>query len=403
MPHHNAISAVMLFAAAISPPVYTARAAALEKVLHTFAGGSDGASPIAGVTIGPGGNIYGTTFLGGTNDNGIVYKLSPKGEETVLYTFGTGTDAARPERGVIVDTAGNVYGTTPQGGTSFCNCGTVYKVTPRGKETVLYSFTSGTDGGVPFSTPSMDGAGNLYGTTVLYGDGDCLCGTVFKLTPAGQFTTVYAFKGGGTDGSYPGASVVLDAAGNLYGTTDSGGTGPCKKNKGGCGTAFKIDAEGHEIVMHSFQGRKNDGACPCGDLILDGAGNLYGVTAKGGTGSSGTVFRVAPDGAETILHDFLPDGTDGSSPKGRLALDAAGNLYGTTSFGPGTDCGGKGCGTVFKLTPDLNETILYAFADNDRDAAFPEAGVVLDRKGNLIGTAPFGNGANDGTVFRVRN
>ena len=199
-----------------------------ESVLYSFGTGIDGQNPYAGLIQDASGNLYGTTLYGGTNNLGTVFKVTPAGVETVLYSFGTGTDGQYPRAGLIQDASGNLYGTTMQGGTK--NKGTVFKVTPAGVETVLYSFGTGTDGQTPFAGLIQDASGNLYGTT--FEGGTNGLGTVFKVTPVGVETVLYSF-GAGIDGQTPYARLIQDASGNLYGTTFQGGTN-------GLGTVFKI-------------------------------------------------------------------------------------------------------------------------------------------------------------------
>jgi uncharacterized repeat protein (TIGR03803 family) len=308
-----------------------------ETVLHSFTGSTDGKWPKTGLVRDTAGNLYGTTGGGGTSGNGSVFKLDTTGKETVLYSFTGSPDGSSPGN-LIRDANGNLYGTTVLGGAS-CNCGTVFKVDATGKETVLYVFTSGngnTDGRNPGAGLVRDGAGNLYGTTV--NGGRSGKGTVFKVDTTGKETVLHSFAGTGGDGANPYASLVRDAAGNLYGTTFLGGTS-CN-----CGTIFKVDATGKETVVHSFTGL--DGEYPLAGLVRDSAGNLYGTTTGGGTSGYGVVFKLNETGTETVLHSFTGGTTDGNSPYAGLVRDAAGNLYGTTHSG-----GASNYGTVFKLTP----------------------------------------------------
>jgi len=271
-------------------------AAPTLSVLYRFAGPpTDGAHPFfGGLVRDAAGNLYGTTPDGGAAYEGVVFKLSPAGTETVLRTFtgiGSGTNA-----GLILDSAGNLYGTTPTGGVGL---GMVFKLSSGGSAfKVLYSFTGGADGRGPLAGVIQDAAGNLYGTTT--GGGSSGAGVVFELIrcdsePSGyEFKVLYTFTGG-TDGRTPYGGLVLDAAGNLYGTTFEGGS--FKVCSDGCGTVFKLSPNGTETVLHSFTG--GDGALPTAGLILDPAGNLYGTTFWGGGRSDacrfcGVVFRLAP-------------------------------------------------------------------------------------------------------------
>jgi uncharacterized repeat protein (TIGR03803 family) len=319
-----------------------------ETVLHSF-NRADGEQPEAGLVRDPLGNLYGTTTAGGFAW-GLVYKLDPKGQEILLHKFDAVPDGIDPESGVIVDGAGNLYGTTYTGGAN--DYGSVFKVEPSGVETVLYSFAYPNSGGYPRAGLVIDEVGNLYGTTAFGGPKSCLCGVVFKLDPAGQETVLHFFDG--TDGSIPNAGLVRDAAGNLYGTTSYGGDMSCMEfeQPAGCGVVFKLDPAGHETVLHAFTGSP-DGAAPFSGLLMDSQGNLYGTTNEGGStakscGSDGcgTIFKIDTTGTETVVYTFTGF-ENGSGPyDASLIMDAAGNLYGTTSSG-----GRYNRGVVFKLTP----------------------------------------------------
>ncbi|MBZ5538963.1 MAG: hypothetical protein LAN61_00440 [Acidobacteriia bacterium] len=312
-----------------------------ETVLHSFkvSGTGDGQYPFAGLMLDEAGNLYGTTQFGGTFGKGTVFKVDTSGKETVLYSFTGGADGANPRAGLVQDGRGNLYSTTYNGGSGSCvvGCGIVFKLDViRNEEKVLYTFTGGADGSNP-SGVILDKAGNLYGTTLNYGSSGY--GTVFKLSKSGKETVLYSFTGG-TDGSYPYADLVLDERGNLYGTTQ-GGIG---------GNVFKLGRSGKLTVLHSFTG-SGDGAQPFAGLALDEAGNLYGTTYWGGVSNAGTIFKVDANGGESVLHSFT-GGTDGAFPYAGLVQDAVGNLFGTTIYGGGASPGGaSGFGTVFKLTP----------------------------------------------------
>jgi uncharacterized repeat protein (TIGR03803 family) len=296
---------------------------------------------------------------------GVVFKLSPSGTYTILHSFTGAPDGAFPN-GLIEDAAGNFYGTTSDGGTSSSTCfnsfvpgcGAVFKLSPSGTETLLYSFTGGLDGANPDAALVRDAAGNLYGTTVGGGVSSACpdgCGTAFKLSPSGAETVLHSFTGG-ADGGQPVAGLIRDAAGNLYGTTTVGGSGVNRLCQGGtCGVVFKLSPSGTETVLHNFT--RGDGATPNADLIQDAAGNLYGTTFGGGAHGHGVVFELircssSPSGYDfKVLYNFT-GGADGTTPFAGLVRDTAGNLYGTTAYG-GTltrDCN-AGCGVVFRLTP----------------------------------------------------
>jgi uncharacterized repeat protein (TIGR03803 family) len=301
-------------------------------VLHEFTFVADGANPFAGVIRDAPGDLYGTAQFGGdlTCNCGAVYKLDAAGQETLLHSFtGKAGDGANPLAGVIRDAAGNLYGTTAAGGSaSSCGsggCGTVFKLDATGKESVLYNFTNAADGGFPYAGVIRDAAGNLYGTTQFGGDRTCGCGTVFKLDTSGKESVLYSFTGKGGGGQFPQAGVIRDAAGNLYGTTFVGGA----FNNG---TVFKLNSAGKDSVLHSFKGQKADGANPSAGLIRDAAGNLYGTTQSGGALNGGTVYELSATGKESLLYSFT-SGADGGFPLAGVIRDAAGNLYGTTQSG----------------------------------------------------------------------
>jgi uncharacterized repeat protein (TIGR03803 family) len=314
-----------------------------ETVLYSFAGGSDGIAPQAPLIRDATGNLYGTTKRGGAADAGVVFKIDANRVETVLYTFTGGADGGTPLAGLIRDRAGNLYGTTAGGGDTssscvnqFSGCGTVFKVSPARRETVLHTFGSGTDGRNPQGGLVWDSAGNIYGTT-LYGGANTIgigYGTVFKIDRTRTETVLYSFQwGNGTDGGLPSGHLGLDSAGNLYGTTQTGGD-PNACFQYGCGTVFRVDSSGNETVLYAFKDEP-DGADPDTGVVRDAVGNLYGTTYAGGPGGLsgfGTVFKVDATGHETILHSFS-GGTDGANPDCTLLLDSSGNLYGTTTTG----------------------------------------------------------------------
>lgn len=344
--------------------------------------------------------------FGGAHNSGVVYRLSQGTNgawtESVLYSFKGGTqDGATPHDSVLMDSAGNLYGTTISGGGGQCTggCGIVFQLAPGPNgswtETMVHRFAGGTDGAAPFSNVILDAAGNLYGATTAGGAGGK--GTIYKLTPAGpgvwHETVLYSFKGS-PDGSAPYGAPVFDAAGNLYGTTYSGGTA-------NLGTVYKLNHQSNgswsESVLHSFHG-SSDGTDLFEGLIIDAAGNLYGAAETGGSANCGVVFRLSPNGSgwsETILHTFLGvTALDGENPNA-VIFDSAGNLYGTTVGG-----GVYNPGTIFKMTPQPSgqwtETDLYSFTGGN-DGAYPSAGLVMDSAGKLYGTTLWGGPAGDTT------
>jgi uncharacterized repeat protein (TIGR03803 family) len=358
---------------------------------------SDGAWPEAGVTKDAAGNLYGTTFFGGTGSGcdiyfggcGTVFKLDTTGTETVLHSFVGAPDGSNPTARVTLDVSGDLYGTTVFGGEY--GHGTIFKVNAvTGAETILHSFRGGEDGANPAAGLVQDGAGNFYGTTQ-YGGRGCNglgCGTVFELGKTGQETILYRF-GDVPDGASPLGGVALDSSGNIYGTTWLGGVYSF-------GTVFSLDSSGNETVLHSFAGG-NDGANPMSAPVLDQVGNLYGTTSAGGP-YFGTLFRVDTSGDESILYSFT-GGLDGAYPYSHLLVDASGDLFGTASQG-----GCCGPGTVFqfsagKLLP------LYEFSGapngTNPDGQIPMGGLIMDSVGNLYGTATEAGPDGWGTVFEL--
>ncbi len=300
------------------------------RLLYQFKSGRDGSIPSASLILDAQGNLYGTTMIDGAYSYGTVFKISPDGKETVLHSFtGTGGDGATPISPLTSDTTGNLYGTTEYGGVfgGACGpngCGTVFKVDPAGKETVLYQFTgTAGDGANPWQGVVRAAAGNLYGTTAE--GGDYGGGTLFKINSSGHETILHSFNDDSyyDDGSFPAyGSLLRDAQGNLYGTTYGGG-------QGSLGTVYKIDSSGTESILYSFGG--SNGMLPYGTLVRDTAGNLYGTTHQGGAFGDGIVFKLDTNNAETILHSFGGSG-DGVAPSAGLVADRLGNLYGATEY-----------------------------------------------------------------------
>jgi uncharacterized repeat protein (TIGR03803 family) len=340
--------------------VFELSQAGKETVLHRFMRSDNGAVPVGGVIMDAEGNLYGTTGFGDYDRDGTVFKLSQTGKATVLHRFFGGNDGSNPYGGLVQDEKGNIYGTTYDGGSY--DYGTVFELSreEKGKwrETVLHTFKGGTDGAEPSAGLIRDAEGNFYGTTVSGGGGQCWhyatgCGTVFKLDTSGKETVLYSFTGG-NDGNFPMAALLRDAEGNLYGTTSSGGE-TCDLD-GGCGTVFKVDTTGTKTVLYRFTGG-SDGAGPVSSLVRDAKGNLYGTAEYGGIpchgiGGCGVVFKLSKTGTLTVLHSFT-GGANGSYPSAGVTRDAAGILYGTASYGGDVSCSGNGlgCGVVFKLTP----------------------------------------------------
>jgi uncharacterized repeat protein (TIGR03803 family) len=282
--------------------VYQLDSTGRETVLHSFTGGADGAHP-SGAVFDPAGNLHGTASHGGISNFGVVFKLEPGDRYHITHSF-TGTDGSYPS-GVVRDSAGNFYGVTFNGGAH--DAGVVYKLDSTGRETVLYSFTGGADGANPHLGVVLDSAGNLYGTTA-YG-GAFGFGVVYKVDSAGKETVLHSFTGG-TDGATPLGGVILDSNGNLYGTT--GGHGAH------WGVVYELDSTGRETVLHSFTGGVDSGT-PMGSVILDSAGNLFGTTF-GGRSDNGVVYKLGPARKKlTVLHAFT-GGADGAHPPSGVIL-----------------------------------------------------------------------------------
>jgi uncharacterized repeat protein (TIGR03803 family) len=362
------------------------------SLLYSFQCRPDGNLPDGGLVRDSSGNLYGTTSFGGEYDDGTVFKLMPGGTETVLHSFAGSPDGVNPSYGSLtLDATGNVYGTTPQGGEF--GRGMVFKVTATGTESVLYNFTGGLDGDYPNGGMARDSAGNLYGTTQ-YG-GTYYDGVVFKLTTGGAESVLHNFESSSTDGGNPGGNLIRDSSGNLYGSTANGGASFA-------GTAFEVTASGTESLLYSFKGYPVDGAGPYGGgLLRDTSGNLYGVTQDGGTNGVGVVFKLTSAGSESVLLNFT-GGTTGGYPIDGLAKDAAGNLYGTTyGGGSGAGCVYQGCGVLFELTTTGKEAVLHDFTlSSSSDGASPYGGVVRDPSGKLYGTLYLGGAYGCGAVFK---
>jgi uncharacterized repeat protein (TIGR03803 family) len=320
----------------------------------------------------------------------------------VIYSFAGDDDGEYTDTDVAIDTAGNLYGTSVLGGEF--GGGTVWQLSPVGDgwvHTVLYSFTGGADGGEPYKGVTLDAAGNLYGTAVTGGSGSCEggCGVTYKLTKSGTAWTqsvIHAFTGG-EDGSGPGARVAVDNRGNVYGMTPTGGAN-------GLGTIYKLHLTSNGDwalqVIHTFTGGSDGSSGSAGKLVLR-SGHIYGAATTGGLNGSGTVFQLTPtrtgEWRFKILYSFQ-GAPDGVFPYGALLFDAAGNLYGTTYYG-----GTNGLGAVYKLSPtdsgEWNETVLYSFkAGTDGNSSI--SNLVSDAAGNLYGTTSEG-GLGSGTIFKL--
>lgn len=383
-----------------------------ETVLHSFGGPNDGTNPTGGLVSDAFGNLYGNSLWGGPYGTGAVYKFSPRTgggfTESLLHAFKyTGRrnpDGANPYATLMFDAVGNIYGTTYTGG--YYGYGTVFELSPQPgggwAEKVLHNFTpNGTDGLYPIAAVIMDSAGNLYGTAEVggaYGHG-----VVFELSPSpgGGWQERILVSFDVTDGETAAAPLTFDAAGNLYSTTYIGGT----YGDGG-GTAFELSSAAHgmwaETVLQNFSGSTGSGLLS--GVIFDSAGNLYGTTGFSGccNGGGGSVFELSPAGSgtwtETTLYNF-PYVDNGAGPVG-LIFDGSGNLFGVNANG-----GANGLGSVFELTPGTGgtwtESTVYSFAGGS-DGAIPDGQLVLDSSGNIYGTTNKGGAFDVGTLFEIR-
>jgi uncharacterized repeat protein (TIGR03803 family) len=389
MTRDRLVMTVVLFFVAIFP----AAQAQTYTVLYQFKAGDDGTQPYAGVVVDTSRNaLFGTTEEDGSYASGTVFKLNKAGE-SVLHSFtGSAGDGEFPNAVTpTLDSKGNLYGVTGTGGTygGVCGangCGVIYKLSQLGTEKILYQFQGGADGNYPQGTLAIDSSGNLYGATGaggLYG-----FGTVFELTQTG-LVTLYTFDPfGGNDGEAPYGGVTRDSVGNLYGTTIAGGLG-------NGGVVYKVDPSGKETILYNFGTQAGDGGFSWSGVSLDGQGNLYGTTSNGGANGFGNVFKVTPAGVETVLYNFGPP-PDGQSPYygDGVILDRAGNLYGVTTSG-----GTSAFGVVYKIDTTGKETILHSFSGPD--GKLPVGNLAIDPKGNLYGTTSEGGVYGGGVIFRI--
>ena len=316
--------------------------------------------------------------------------------ESNLYSFGGSPDGANPEAPLVQGSDGNFYGTTYFGGTSTnCNvgCGTVFRISPSGSYTNLYSFgTVSNDGNFPSAGLVQGSDSNFYGTTEYGGTNDD--GTVFRISPSGSYTNLYSFLGSPNDGKFPSAGLVQGSDSNFYGTTFNGGTYFE-------GTMFRISPSGSYTNLYSFGTVSDDGFYPLAGLVQGSDGNFYGTTIQGGAYGYGTVFRISPSGSYTNLYSFGTVSNDGSFSSAGLVQGSDGNFYGTTYFGgTSTNCN-VGCGTMFRISPSGSYTNLYSFNSSPNDGSKPLVGLVQGSDGNFYGTTTFGGINDNGTVFKA--
>jgi uncharacterized repeat protein (TIGR03803 family) len=372
-------------------------ATSMSLAAQTFTGlygfkGPDGSHPYAGLVQGPDGNLYGTTSDGGVNGSGNVFRITPAGTLTSLYDFCAQpncTDGQFPDSTLVMGPDGDFYGTTQNGGIYNLNYGTIFKISPTGVFTTLHSFNV-LDGVNPYGALLLASDGNLYGTTNQ--GGTCTsgggCGTVFSITPSGTFTTLYNFclQVGCPDGEFPVGGLIEGSDGNLYGTTNAGGRLVCAG--GGCGTIFRITKSGALTTLHFF--RNTDGAYPAPALIEGRRGVFYGSTVAGGANGDGTVFAMTWGGKVTTLYSF--NSTDGRSPF-VLTAGSDRNFYATTSGG-----GPQNHGTIFEITPTGTLTPLHSFGET----YFYYFGAMTQHtNGRFYGTTYFGGPINDGTIYNL--
>jgi uncharacterized repeat protein (TIGR03803 family) len=405
-----AVISVFAIATLLTP---TSAVGQRESFLHSFPDNSkDGAELRAGFVMDASGNLFSTTTEGGAAGIGTVFELSPRTgggwTERVLYSFeNNGEDGAFPTESLIMDSSGNLYGTTYAGG--FRGEGTVFELSPKlgggWTEKILHSFkTVGNDGLVPWGGLIMDSAGNLYGSTVVGGASNM--GAVFELSPSSGATWAekILFSFNGSDGYQPWGALVSDSLGNLYGTTEQGGAF-------GYGTVFELSFSSgawSEIVLHSFNNDGTDPISPQTGLTFDSLGNLYGTAPDGAAFGGGAVFELTPgNGGWTysIIYAFnFNNNHDGINPQSTVIVDPSGNLYGTTGYGGTGACTPSGCGTVFMLTPSGGtwaETILHNFAGSP-DGSGSVTPLIRDASGNLYGTAIAGGVFGHGLAFEIK-
>ena len=379
------INFIVCFVLVVMTTIYSAQAQKLTP-LHQF--DTEEAFPEGSVIVDASGNLYGTT-----TDPGTVFKISKDGQYSVLTSLNGGENGIFPTGSLALDAAGNIYGVA-EGGLG--GAGILYKLSPQGEETVLFSF----QGGLHNSTPKSPAGGillatngNIFGAAQFGSLKNCFigCGSIFRLDAAGAIHFLHKFTGG-ADGASPIGPLVQDANGNMYGVAQSGGDHNCPEKfliqGAGCGVVFKIDSHNALTVLHTFKGN-SDGAVPQAGLLLDAAGNLFGTTLTGGISDNGTIFKIASDGTYTVLHRMTK--SQGVNPNGGLVSDPAGNLYGTAQLG-----GNQNLGTAFELFPDGKLKILHNF-QGLKDGASPLAGLFRDEKGRLFGTT-----VHNGLIQRVQ-
>jgi len=397
--------------------IATRAAAQTETILYSFGGGYAGRNPGASLIFDSSGNLYGTTFGGGVHKVGTVFELTPSAgggwTQKVLHAFNKGGDGYNPMASLTFDASGNLWGTTTVGGAY--DAGTIFELIPLAgggwKEEVVHSFNPGIgDGANPYSNVIFDSAGNLFGTTAY---GGISTGTVYEMIRQSDGgwveKVIHIFVPAlGYDGYWPFSGLVVDGAGNLWGTASNGGLN-------GCGSVFEMTPKPgggwRETQQISFNTNslESDGQAPLyGNMVLDAVGNFYGTTTDGGAYEyeGGVAFEVSPLGdrmySETVINSFGSSPTDGAYPTSEMVFDASGNLYGTTEF---TGDRSEGGGTVFELSPagggGWTEQVLHTFSLTGGDGYNPYASVIVDASGNVYGTTYDGGAYGGGTVFEI--
>jgi len=366
------------------------------QVLHSFGNETPVVVSPSGLVLGKDGNFYGTA-LGGDYNRGVIFKLTPAGAGSVVHSFDPSTGDGGEPSGLILGSDGNFYGTTIAGGTD--GAGTVFKMTPDGTESVLYSFKGyPSDSAYAASGLFQAGDGTFYGTTDFGGPDNK--GTVFKVSPSGIETVLYSFGSVANDPVGGFSPLVESDDGNFYGVSGFGGTS-------NDGAVFKITPEGILTLVHSFSGGSNDGSDPYASGLLKGSdGNFHGVTSGGGPNNGGIVYKLTPAGDETIMYAFDSSAGFGFHPEGALVEDSDGNLYGGTQSGgyPRTAIDNQGAsltgqsGTIFEITAAGNAVQLSNFGPTDADGTNPFGAPIQGQDGNLYGVTTNG-GANDAGVF----
>jgi uncharacterized repeat protein (TIGR03803 family) len=393
------LSLVLLTAALLTT---MARAAGTTKLVYSFAGGNDGEYTDTELVRDSAGNLYGTSVQGGLYGGGTVFRVTPAGVHTVLYNFTGGADGGEPYKGVTLDEQGNLYGTAVTGGGGSCEggCGVVFELSNSGgiwTQSVIHTF-KGSDGSGPGSPVSVDQHGNVFGTTPT--GGAFGIGVVYALSPNGtggwNFHVIHTFTGGADGGGGSAGRILIDSAGNLYGTCTVGGVN-------GFGTVYRMSLVQGRWLFKTLYAFKDspDGGLPYGGVVFDKQGNLYGTTYYAGVNDLGTVYKLTHSNGtwtESVLYSFK-GGTDGSSPISGLVADTAGNFYGTTSEGGAATCG---CGVIFKMTPSAGgnwtESVVYRFPGAPGPGQVYN-GMIGDPAGHFYGATVHGGPSNDGTIY----